>query len=154
MTGILFHLASETETSALGVRLAPLLRAGDVVRLEGDLGAGKSTLARALIQELTGVVEAPSPTFTFVETYDAPDFTLWHFDFYRLEKSEDVWELGLEEALEDGAVLVEWPERAEGYLPEEALAIRLEIVVNGRQANIKVNRAWMARLAAAGIKSN
>jgi len=121
------------------------------VRLEGDLGAGKSTLARALIRQLTGIDDAPSPTFTFVETYDAPDFRIWHFDFYRLEKPEDVWELGLEEALEDGAVLIEWPERAENFLPQNALIIRLEIAGDMRQARIEVNNRWAARFEKAGI---
>ncbi len=136
---------------ALGVQLAHLLRSGDVVRLEGDLGAGKSTLARALIRELTGAGDAPSPTFTFVETYDAPDFRIWHFDFYRLEKAEDVWELGLEEALEDGAVIIEWPEHAEQFLPETALVIKLDIAGDMRQAKIEANDLWEARLEKAGI---
>jgi len=148
---ISLQLADEAATAALGARLGPLLRTGDVVRLEGDLGAGKSTLARALIRQLTGIDDAPSPTFTFVETYDAPDFRIWHFDFYRLEKPEDVWELGLEEALEDGAVLIEWPERAENFLPQNALIIRLEIAGDMRQARIEVNNRWAARFEKAGI---
>lgn len=144
-------LPAEAATRALGESLARVLAAGDVVRLEGALGAGKSTLARALIASLTGVKEAPSPTFTLVETYEGPDFTLWHFDLYRLEKPEDAWELGLEEALDGAAALVEWPERAEGLLPAGALTVRLEIAGTARRAVIEGNEAWRARLHSAGI---
>lgn len=136
---------------ALGAALAPVLSAGDVVRLEGDLGAGKSTLARALIAALTGVEGAPSPTFTLVETYDGPDFALWHFDLYRLEKPEEVWELGLEEALDGGVALIEWPQRAGDLLPPQALTVRLEIAGAARRAVLEGNEAWRARLVAAGI---
>ena len=144
-------LPDEQATGALGAALAPVLRAGDVIKLAGDLGAGKSTLARALIAALTGVPEAPSPTFTLVETYDGPDFALWHFDLYRLERADDVWELGLEEALDDGASLIEWPSRAGGLLPDHALGVRLEIAGAGRRAVFDGNQAWGDRLKAAGI---
>jgi tRNA threonylcarbamoyl adenosine modification protein YjeE len=144
-------LADEAATHALGAALARVLAAGDVVRLEGDLGAGKSTLARALIAALTGAENAPSPTFTLVETYEGPDFPLWHFDLYRLEKPEDAWELGLEEALDGAACLIEWPERAEALIPEGALTVRLEISGAGRRAVIEGDGAWRARLHSAGI---
>ncbi len=136
---------------ALGARLAGVLRGGDVVRLSGDLGAGKSMLARGAIRALAGVSDAPSPTFTFVETYETSAFPLWHFDFYRLETPADVWELGLEEALENGAVLMEWPERVEGVLGEEGLLIRLEIAGGGRRALLYPDPSWKRRLSTAGI---
>jgi len=151
MKKISINLRDEGETRALGARLAPLLRAGDAICLSGDLGAGKSTLARGLIAARAGAREAPSPTFTFVETYDAGDVTLWHFDFYRLEKPDDVWELGYEEALEEGAALIEWPERIGALAPAHALQLRLEIEDNRRIAAIKANESWAARLDAAGI---
>lgn len=144
-------LPDEAATKALGERLSRVLAAGDVVKLEGDLGVGKSTLARALIAALTGVTDAPSPTFTLVETYEGPDFALWHFDLYRLEKPEEVFELGLEEALDGGASLIEWPQRAERLLPAEALTVRLEIAGAGRRAVMEGNDAWRARLKKAGI---
>ncbi len=144
-------LADEAATRALGAGLAPVLRQGDIVRLEGDLGAGKSTLARALIAAVTGVKDAPSPTFTLVETYEGPDFPLWHFDLYRLENPADVWELGLEEALDAGVLLIEWPERIGGLLPEGALTVRLETAGAGRRAHLDGDESWKARLAAAGI---
>lgn len=148
---ISIDLDDEKATAAFGARLARLLRAGDVVRLSGDLGAGKSTLARGTIAALTEVKDAPSPTFTFVEAYETPDFLLWHFDLYRLEQPGDVWELGLEEALEDGAVMIEWPERIEGMIADEGLLIRLEIIGAARIAHISGDAAWKERLLKAGI---
>ncbi len=145
------ELADETATRALGAALAPLLRRGDIIRLEGDLGAGKSTLARGLIAALTGVEDAPSPTFTLVETYDGPRFALWHFDLYRLEAPEDVWELGLEDALDGEVALIEWPERIEGLLPAGALTVRLEVAGAARSARLEGGADWKARLEGAGI---
>ena len=100
-------------TAALGARIAAALRPGDAVALEGDLGAGKTTLARAILAALGLDENVPSPTFTLVQTYDTPQLRVSHFDLYRLKSEAEMQELGLEEALEDGAVLVEWPERAE-----------------------------------------
>ena len=145
------ELADEAATRALGEALAPVLRGGDILRLQGDLGAGKSTLARGLIAALTGAPHAPSPTFTLVETYDGPDFALWHFDLYRLEAPEDVWELGLEDALDGGLALIEWPERIDGLLPGGALTVRLEVAGVARAARLEGDAVWETRLAAAGI---
>ena len=146
------ELADEAATMALGASLAGVLGAGDVIRLEGDLGAGKSTLARGLIAALTGVGGAPSPTFTFVETYEGPEFALWHYDLYRLEKPEDVWELGLEEALGEAVLLIEWPDRADVFLPEDALTIRLDQAgAGGRMARLEGDESWKTRLETAGI---
>ena len=138
-------------TTALGAALAPVLKAGDVVRLEGDLGAGKSTLARAIIAALAGIEETPSPTFTLVETYETAHFALWHFDLYRLDAAADVWELGLEEALDGGVVLIEWPERADAILPDDALTVRLEIAGAARRAKILGGENWRVCLHNAGI---
>ena len=112
-------------TAALGARIAGMLAAGDAVLLRGDLGSGKTTLARAILTAL-GVTEAvPSPTFTLEQTYDTPRLTVGHYDLYRLKRATEMDELGLDEALEDGAVLIEWPERAEDRLPPDALTIHL-----------------------------
>lgn len=138
-------LPDEDATARFGEALAPLLRAGDVIALSGPLGAGKTTIARALIGALTGRAEAPSPTFTLVELYETDAFTLSHFDLYRLEKAEEVWELGLEEAL-DGVSLIEWPERIEGLLPESSLVIRLTMDGGGRRALVRGGGEWPARL--------
>lgn len=120
----LFKTNTPEETAAIAHKIATLLRPRDVVLLKGDLGTGKSTFARALIQALCGKdMEVPSPTFTLVQTYETSAFTLYHFDLYRLKRPEEVYELGVEEAYADGVSLIEWPERLGAILPKEALEI-------------------------------
>ena len=140
------HLADENATLALGAWLAPFLHAGDVVLLNGDLGAGKTTWARGLIRSLIGEVEVPSPTYTLVQTYDAPDFAVWHFDLYRLKQEHDVWELGIEEALYDAVCLIEWPERIDGLLNGTELGVALKIDGDMRTASIEGDENWQKRL--------
>ena len=122
------RLEDEAATMRLGQAIAGVLRAGDAVLLSGTLGAGKSTLARALIRALTNAdEEVPSPTFTLVQTYHTAAFTIAHFDLYRLHGADEVFELGLDEALDEGAALIEWPQRLEGRLPHNRLDIEIEI---------------------------
>lgn len=151
MRQIEISLKDEKATAQLGARLGSVLAPGDAICLSGDLGAGKSTLARGLIKTVAGATEAPSPTFTFVETYETSDFLLWHLDLYRLERPEDVWELGYEDALEDGVAIIEWPERVGALAPSNALEIRLEIDGNRRNASLTVDENWRRRLHEAGI---
>ncbi len=121
------ELSDEAATEALAARLCALLRPGDVVALGGDLGAGKTALARAVIRTAAGAeVEVPSPTFTLVQTYDLPIGPLWHFDLYRLSGPDEVIELGWDEARAEGIVLVEWPDRLGRLVPAD----RLEIVLS------------------------
>lgn len=148
LEAVLIHLASAQSTADLGRGLAALLRVGDVVGLSGPLGAGKSTLARGAIEAFSGEREAPSPTYPLVETYPGRDFDLWHFDLYRLGKAEDVFELGFEHALSEGAALIEWPERILDLLPAHALAIRIEPQGEARAARLAGGGDWPARLAA------
>ncbi len=131
-------LPDETATERLGAMLAARLRPGDVVALEGGLGAGKTTLARAILRAAAGdpKLVVPSPTFTLVEVYDTPKGAFWHFDLYRLETPEQVYELGWEEARADGVVLVEWPERLGALLPRERLTVTLSIDGDGRRATL------------------
>ena len=145
------HLADENATMALGAWLAPQLRAGDVVLLKGDLGAGKTTWARGFIRALIGAVEVPSPTYTLVQTYTAPDFEVWHFDLYRLKQEQDVWELGIEDALYNGVCLIEWPERIDGLLNGTELVVALKIDGDMRKAEISYtanegDANWQKRL--------
>lgn len=120
-------LTSAQDTCALAERWAPVLRAGDVLLLEGSVGAGKTHFARSLIQALLAVPEdVPSPTFTLVQTYDAPDFEIWHADLYRLSSPDEVIELGLEEAFSTALCLVEWPDRLGGDAPAQALFLHFE----------------------------
>jgi tRNA threonylcarbamoyladenosine biosynthesis protein TsaE len=120
------ELAAAEATERLGAQVARLLRAGDAVLLRGDLGAGKSTFARGLVRALTTPDEdVPSPTFTLVQVYEGPDFPIAHLDLYRLSGPDEVYELGFDEALEEGAVLVEWPQRLGARLPPDRLDIEL-----------------------------
>jgi tRNA threonylcarbamoyl adenosine modification protein YjeE len=130
-------LADEAATVRLAEDIAAILRRGDVIALDGDLGAGKTTLARALIRAMAGdaALEVPSPTFTLVQSYALPRFALAHFDLYRLGGADEMAELGLDEALADGAALVEWPERAEGELPMDRLTLALS---DGRTPDARV----------------
>ncbi len=131
------ELENEAATRRLGDDLALALKPGDMVALSGDLGAGKSVLARALIRAACADadLEVPSPTFTLVQTYQrrVPEMTLSHFDLYRIENVLELDELGLDEALENGIALVEWPERAVGQLPAERLAISIEHIDETRR---------------------
>ncbi len=148
MTTTTISLTNESATARLGRAIAARLSAGDVVRLEGPLGAGKTTLARAIIRALAGPVEVPSPTYTLVETYNAPDFQIWHFDLYRLEKPGDLWELGAEDAFDDGVSLIEWPERAEGAVPGDALIVALSVDAASRSATLSGTGRWADRVEA------
>jgi len=132
-------LVNEVATESLGATLAQRLKPGDVVGLRGDLGAGKTTLARAIIRAAADDPDliVPSPTFTLVEVYETPRGAYWHFDLYRLEAPEQVYELGWEEALADGVVLVEWPERLGRLLPKH-LSVTLEFDGDGRRALLDV----------------
>lgn len=132
-----FRLDDEAATSRLGTALSRTLQTGDAICLYGPLGAGKSTLARALIRALTRPEEeVPSPTFTLVQTYQGPDFAIAHFDLYRLTSAAEVDELGLDEALVEGAALIEWPQRLEGRLPRTRLDIEIELDGEARRARL------------------
>lgn len=128
----MIDLPDEAATQALGARIAAVLRPGDVVALSGDLGAGKTTLARAILAGLGHAGEVPSPTFAIVQPYDPPDLRIpvWHVDLYRLEHAEEAAELGLDEARREAALIVEWPERLGDALWPDSL--RLELTVAPR----------------------
>jgi tRNA threonylcarbamoyladenosine biosynthesis protein TsaE len=143
-------LADAEATTALGARIAPLLRVGDAVLLYGPLGMGKSTLARGLIRALTRPDEdVPSPTFTLVQFYEtAPPVA--HFDLYRLTRPEEAWEIGLDEALEEGCALIEWPERlgedVSWIAGTNLLSITISEHGDGRLATVFGAGSWRDRL--------
>lgn len=139
-------LADETDTARLAGRVARAARARDTIALRGPLGSGKTSFARAFIRALgSGNEEVPSPTFTLVEIYR---FTgrppIWHFDLYRLDAADDVYELGIEDAWTDGVALIEWPERIAALLPLERLEIALApgAVPSARRAAIDGSPRW------------
>ena len=143
-------LADEAATTRLGQALAGYLAAGEVVLLAGDLGMGKSTLARGLIRALTRPDEdVPSPTFTLVQFYESTP-PVAHFDLYRLEDPEEIEEIGLHEAIDDGVTLIEWPERlgtggAETLSPDR-LSVRLEADGDGRRGHLTGHGVWVEKL--------
>lgn len=136
-----------------GAAIAARLRAGDVVALTGGLGAGKTTLARAILAALGHAGEVPSPTFTIIETYDAPPLRLpvVHADFYRLEHPDELDEIGLDDYREGAALLAEWPDHAGGFDREAGcLSITLELVgESGEDGRIAIARGgadWVGRM--------
>ena len=136
-------LQSLSDTDALGARIAAVLGVGDTVALEGDLGAGKTTVARAILTALGAHENVPSPTFTLVQRYELPRFPVSHFDLYRIERDAEMEELGLDEALSDGAALIEWPEHAGSRLPSDALHVQLAILEGGlRRARLSGPQRW------------
>jgi tRNA threonylcarbamoyladenosine biosynthesis protein TsaE len=147
---ITIALADEAATADLARRLAPDLKPGDVIALRGDLGAGKTSFARALIRALSGADgaerEVPSPTFTLVQSYDTPRARVHHFDLYRTQSPDELTEIGWDEALADGIVLVEWPERAGTLLPARRLDITLGFGMqsDARRALLQPGTGWMA----------
>jgi tRNA threonylcarbamoyladenosine biosynthesis protein TsaE len=122
----IFESRSEQETQKIATALAADAMLGDIFALQGTLGAGKSVFARAFVQSrLDTHSDVPSPTFTLVQTYEIPEGLIWHFDLYRLQDPEEIFELGWEEATAGGIVLVEWPERLGPYLPAQTRFIKI-----------------------------
>jgi tRNA threonylcarbamoyladenosine biosynthesis protein TsaE len=131
---------------SLGARIAAALRRGDVVALSGELGAGKTTLARAIIRALGHQGEVPSPSFTIVETYDLR-LPLVHADFYRLSRPQEAEELGLDDYRDGAALIAEWPENAGGFAGEPGcLSIALEFADGGRRAIVEGGALWQGRM--------
>jgi N-acetylmuramate 1-kinase len=148
----IIDLPDEAATARLARELAPIMQSGDLVTFSGDLGAGKTTFARALVRALTGdpELEVPSPTFTLMQSYAGPRFAIVHADLYRIGGADELAELGWEEAAEDSLVLVEWPERAGFLLTTERLDIALSLDASTgetqRRAVLTGLGAWAARI--------
>ena len=138
-------LDGEAATLAAGAQLAQLLRAGDVINLSGDLGAGTTTLVRGLLQAMGHRGEVPSPSFAIVQPYEDLDPPVWHADLYRLDSRSELAELGLD-SLADSVLIVEWPERAGAGAWPEALRLSLEITgLRRRRLTAEVPAAWEGR---------
>ncbi len=145
-----FILKSEVATGVLASQLADLAEPRDIIALTGDLGLGKTAFARAFITALGGSGEVTSPTFALVQVYELPSINVYHFDLYRIEGPEEIFELGIEDAFIDGISLIEWPDRMETYLPSERLDI---FFTNGLDENARhvmlvgYGENWVNRLA-------
>src|SRR4029077_18808318 len=144
-------LPDEEATRRFATDLAGALEPGDLVTLSGDLGAGKTTFARALICHLSGdeTIEVPSPTFTFVQNYELPRFALVHADLYRVKSAAELAELGFDDVPDAAVVLIEWPDRAAAALPADRLDIAFPLALgadpNVRQVRYTVYGAFAAR---------
>lgn len=128
-----FICNTEEDTIKLGQKLAVFAQKGDVFALYGTLGMGKTVFSRAFIQKLCNASEVPSPTFTLLQMYNTPKFTIYHFDLYRLKSPEEIFEIGMEEAIYDGVSLIEWPEKMGAYLPKKAIKINILPHEKGRR---------------------
>jgi len=128
-----FELTDERLTRRLGRSIGACMRAGDVVLLRGEMGAGKSVLTRAAARAMGVDGPVPSPTFTILNIHEGRDLKLYHFDLYRLEGADALYEMGLEEYIpaRDGATFVEWPEMAEDAMPPDALTVTLSYAADG-----------------------
>jgi tRNA threonylcarbamoyladenosine biosynthesis protein TsaE len=140
-------LPDAAATEAAGYAIGERLRVGDVVALSGPLGAGKTCLARGILTALGHKGDVPSPTFGIVVPYGPPDvrLPLWHVDLYRLENPEEIEELGLDDALTDGALVIEWPERLGNRLWPNALKIELSVEGDARRLTANLPSSWEAR---------
>ena len=140
-------LPDPAATEKFGAALAPLLRAGDCIALFGALGAGKTSLCRGILHGLGFAGDVPSPTFPLVQVYGPPDTRLpvWHVDLYRIEAEAELAELGLDEALHDGALLIEWPDRLPGLWPQTLALTLREAAAGGRSLTASVPPAWGER---------
>ncbi|AHJ65524.1 tRNA (adenosine(37)-N6)-threonylcarbamoyltransferase complex ATPase subunit type 1 TsaE [Granulibacter bethesdensis] len=138
-------LTDQEATEALGRQIADTLHPGDVILLEGSLGAGKSTLVRALLRHMAGdpAMEVPSPTYTLVQGYDTPRGAVAHLDLWRLDGPDALHELGWDALLKD-IIIVEWPDRLEDLRPPQALTIRLETVPDNDGARHAHLSGWPA----------
>lgn len=142
-------------TERLAATLARISGIGDVITLQGDLGAGKTAFSRAFIQARFGNIDVPSPTFNLVLTYGEGVQSIWHFDLYRLEDPDEVYELGFEEAEENALSLIEWPERLGPLLPAERLSLAFDILADEqRTVTIEATENWAARLVRIATEQN
>lgn len=144
-------VSSEAQTAALAAHLAPLLKPQDVITLNGTLGAGKTAFARALIRSLCGAeIEVPSPTFNLLLIYETRNAPIYHYDFYRIKDPEEVWELDVEEAYDSAITIMEWAERLEDLIPQDALTVKITIpnteTEDTRHFQLSGSSQWQDRL--------
>jgi tRNA threonylcarbamoyladenosine biosynthesis protein TsaE len=141
-----FRLDDEAATAKMGAAIGAVLERGEAVCLAGPLGAGKSVLARGLVRALAPLErDVPSPTYTLAQFYDGRRFPIAHFDLYRLISAEEAFEIGVAEALRDGAAVIEWAERLGHHLPPDRLDVALEVDGDARRARLSPEGRWEGR---------
>lgn len=141
------RLETADETDTLGRNLSRIARAGDCFLLRGQIGAGKSALARAFIRARLGAeTDVPSPTFTLIQTYDCDDVEIWHADLYRLSDPQEAIELGLTDAFEQSICLIEWPELLDDLTPPTAVNIQLHVTPDAHVAVLTFDATWRDRI--------
>jgi len=143
-------LENEFATTRFGESLAQYLSAGDILAITGPLGSGKTSLARAIIGRLSADDEVTSPTYGLVSTYETPGFLIWHYDLFRLSQKNEIWELGFEDAMDDGVVLIEWPEIIADILPSDTLSISMQAQADGRKIRLEGGGEWPEKLTRLG----
>ena len=134
---MIYYSQNEQETAKIASELAQKLQAGDIVALYGTLGMGKTAFCRGFIQSFLDGQDVPSPTFTLLQTYDAPKFPIYHFDMYRLKSPEEAFEIGIEDAFAEGVSLIEWPEKIGNLLPKKHIRVLIEPDEKGRKITIE-----------------
>lgn len=150
MTELTFFLKNEDDTIAIGQKLARHIQAPMTLYLTGDLGAGKTTLSRGLIQGLGHKGAVKSPTYTLVEPYDFGDVEVYHFDLYRLNDPEELEFMGIRDYFTDKSLcIVEWPDKGEGLLPDPDIHLHLSYVNSGREIQIQAFSASGKKLLTA-----
>ena len=150
-----FQIKNIEQTEQLAKAFSGLLETGDIVALYGTLGVGKTAFTRFLVQSLcSNNEEVPSPTFTLLQTYDAPNFPIYHYDLYRLKNPKEVFELGIEDAFYDGVSIIEWPEKMGAYLPQKkVLSIQISCTEEIRNIVFSSNNPdWNERLNAWNVQ--
>ena len=145
-----FSVHTLQDTQQFAHKLAPMLQPKDIILLRGDLGVGKTTLTRNIINEIgLQKEEVPSPTFTLLQTYDTKCGPLYHFDFYRIRKPEEIYELGIEDAYAEGITIIEWGEKM-GYLEPVKRALLISMTMNGEERTFTLQAShpsWLDRMA-------
>lgn len=131
------RINNEAHMLGFGAELAQNLRAGDILAMSGDLGAGKTTLSRGIVQAICGQTDVPSPTYTLVQIYGGPDFDIQHCDLYRLKHPDEIYELGIFDMMETAVTLIEWPERMGELLPVDAVKIDIRFDAEAREIDFR-----------------
>ena len=143
-----FFLKNENETIKFGKKIAAISALGDILCLKGKLGTGKTTLAKGIIQNLTNSDKVLSPTYPLMINYNYKNTYIWHFDFYRIKNKHEIWDIGFEEALNEGITIIEWPEIIEEALPKTKISISLfETENNERKAIVLASNHYLNKLS-------